>query len=458
MSVLEACLASAAGVLWGRPLLFALFGTHVFLTLRMGGIQRFIGRALRFSVTKEEGAKGDVSPFAALTTSLAATLGTGNIVGVATAVAAGGPGAVFWMWISGVFGMATKYTEALLSVKYRVRKNGAMAGGPMYVMENGLHCRPLGCLFALCTAVAALGVGASVQSNSIAELFRENLHVPPLFSGVLVAALVGFVILGGLQSISRVCNLLIPAAGGLFILGNLIILCVGWRTIPQSVLLILHDAFSGHAAAGGFAGATVKDAVRFGISRGLFSNEAGLGSSPIVDAAAASKSPVRQALVSSTGVFWDTVVLAALTGIMLVNSGLWTGGQDGGALTSAVFGLIPFGPLLLSVSLFTFAFATCIGWSYYAEKAVEYLFGLKATRFYKYIYIAAVFLGGTVSVGAAWNFSDLANALMAIPNLAATLALSDVAAKETQKERLPGGLLWRPRRRARAPRSRRTET
>lgn len=426
-------------------MLAALFGTHVFLTLRTGFVQRHIGRALRFSVTREAGAKGDISPFAALTTALAATLGTGNIIGVATAVAAGGPGAVFWMWLSGLFGMATKYTEALLSVKYRVRKNGEMAGGPMYVMQTGLRCRWLGRLFALFTALAGLGVGASVQSNSIAVLFQQSLRVPPAVSGALVAVLVGLVILGGIKSVSRVCNLLIPLAGGIFVLGNLLLLVLGWRTLPQTLWLILHDAFCGHAAVGGFAGAAVKDAVRFGISRGLFSNEAGMGSSAIVDAAAETKSCVRQALVSSTGVFWDTVVLAALTGVVLVNSGLWLGGLDGGALTGAVFARLPFGAALLSLSLFTFAFATCIGWSYYAEKAVEYLLGEKAKKWYRFVYLAAVFLGGAVSAGAAWNFADIANALMAIPNLAATLALSDKAAAETQKERRPGGLLGRRR-------------
>lgn len=435
MPVLETIFTSLAAALWGQPLLIALFGTHVFLTFRLRGIQRYIGKAIRFSVTKEKGAKGDVSPFAALTTSLAATLGTGNIVGVATAVAAGGPGSVFWMWLSGVFGMATKYTEALLSVKFRIRKGSTMAGGPMYVMEHGLHCKPLGQVFALFTAIAALGVGASVQSNSIAVLFKQTLGTPPILSGVAVALLTGFVILGGIHSISKVCNFLIPAAGALYIFSNILILCIGWRGIPHTILLIAHDAFSGHAAIGGFAGATAKDAVRFGISRGLFSNEAGLGSSPIVDAAAQCKNPVRQAFVSSTGVFWDTVVLAALTGIMLVNSGLWTLGLDGGALTNAVFHSIPvIGPVILSISLFTFAFATCIGWSYYAEKAVEYLFGSRAIRPYQWFYIAVIFFGGIITVKIAWTFSDVANALMAIPNLACILALNGIAVRETRRE------------------------
>lgn len=441
----ENIFAALASALWGQPLLLALFGTHVFLTIRLRGIQRYIGKAIRFSVTKEKGAKGDVSPFAALTTSLAATLGTGNIIGVATAVAAGGPGAVFWMWLSGLFGMATKYTEALLSVKYRVHKGKNMAGGPMYVMERGLHCKPLGKLFAFFTAVAACGVGASVQSNSIAALFKQTLGTPPVLSGLAVALLTGFVILGGIRSISRICNLLIPAAGTLYIFSNLFLLFVGWNSIPHTIFLILQDAFSGHAAIGGFVGATAKDAMRFGISRGLFSNEAGLGSSPIVDAAAQCKSPVRQALVSSTGVFWDTVVLAALTGIVLVNSGLWMQGLDGGALTNAVFQNIPgIGSAVLSISLVTFAFATCIGWSYYAEKAVEYLFGPRAIRPYQWIYLVLLFFGGVVSVQIAWTFSDIANALMAIPNLAAILALNGVAVRETRREMQQGILCKHP--------------
>ncbi len=445
--MLDSILAALAGILWGKPLVAALFGTHLFLTFRLGFIQRHVGKGIRFSVTKEKGSGGDVSPFAALTTSLAATLGTGNIVGVATAVAAGGPGAVFWMWLSGVFGMATKFTEAFLSVRYRVRRGGAMAGGPMYVMARGLHCPALGKAFAFFTAAAALGVGASVQSNSIAALFQSTFAVPPVFTAVLVAVLAGAVILGGLKSISKVCNLLIPAAGALFIGGNLLLLFLGWQNIPHTLGLIFHGAFCGQAAAGGFAGAAAKDAVRFGISRGLFSNEAGLGSSPIVDAAAQCRNPVRQALVSFTGVFWDTVVLAALTGIMLVNSGLWQKGLDGGVFTAAVFSRIPvFGTPILAVSLFTFAFATCIGWSYYAEKAVEYLAGPRWIKPYKGLYLAMVFVGGVASVSAAWNFSDIANALMAIPNLAATLALHGEAVRAVKKERAPGGLLAARRR------------
>jgi AGCS family alanine or glycine:cation symporter len=431
----EGFLSALSAALWGRPLIIALLGTHIFLTLRLRGIQRYIGRALKLSVTKERGAKGDISPFAALMTALAATIGTGNIVGVATAVVAGGPGAVLWMWLSGVFGMATKYTEALLSVKYRVKMpDGTMAGGPMYVMERGLHSKWLGVVFAFFTALAALGIGCMVQSNSIAVMFYRAFNIPPVLCGAAAAILTGCVIIGGIKSIARVCNIIIPVAGVLFIVSNIAILIIGWQTIPHTLALIFTSAFTGRAAAGGFAGATAKDAIRFGVARGLFSNESGLGSSAIVDAAAQCKNPVRQALVSYTGTFWDTVVLAALTGIMIVNSGLWLGGSDGGELTNAVFSIIPVvGPIMLAAALFTFAVATCIGWSYYAQKAVEYLFGSRAVGPYKALYVLLIFMGSMFSIGVVWSFSDIANAMMAIPNLISLVMLSGVAVEETRK-------------------------
>ena len=435
MLTVENFVTVLASALWGWPLIFALLSTHLFLTIRLGGIQKHIFRAIRLSVTKEKGATGDVSPFSALMTALAATIGTGNIVGVATAIAAGGPGAVFWMWISGIFGMATKYTEGLLAVKYRVKMpDGTMAGGPMYVMERGLNAKWLGKIFAFFTAIAAFGVGAMVQSNSMAGMFYKTFNLPPALCGITAAVLVGFVIIGGIKSISKVCNLLIPIAGTVYVLGNVIILLLGWFSIPHTLWLILSSAFTGQAAVGGFIGAATKDAMRYGIARGLFSNEAGLGSSAIIDAAAQTKSPARQALVSYTGTFWDTVVLAALTGIMIVNSGLWVSGADGGNLTNEVFSVIPIlGPIILALSLFTFTFATSIGWSYYAEKAVEYLFGQRAIKPYKAIYVFLIFLGSIFSVGLVWSFSDIANAMMAIPNLASLLCLSGVAASETRR-------------------------
>ena len=435
MPVLEQVLGTLAAALWGRPLIAALLGTHVFLTLRLHGVQRYIGKAVRLSVTKEKGMPGDVSPFSALMTALAATIGTGNVIGVATAVAAGGPGAVFWMWLSGIFGMATKYTEALLSVKYRVRQpDGSMAGGPMVVMERGLHARPLGLVFAFFTAIAAFGVGGMVQSHSAAGLLADTFRVPPLVCGGTLALLAAFVILGGIGSIARVCNLIIPAAGTLFILSNLVILLMDWRNLPHTLALIFTSAFTGQAAAGGFAGAAAKDALRFGIARGLFSNESGLGSSPIVDAAARCGNPVRQALVSCSGTFWDTVVMAALTGVMIVNSGKWLSGGNGGALTGAVFSAIPhIGPAVLAISLYVFAFATIIGWSYYAERAVSYLLGPRAVRPYKALYLLLTACAPALPLGMVWNLSDIANAMMALPNLITLVMLSGEAVRETRK-------------------------
>lgn len=424
-----------SGIMWSWPLIAALFGTHIYMTFRLKFIQRYTFKAIKLSVSNSDGSSGDISPFSALMTSLAATIGTGNIVGVATAIAAGGPGAVLWMWLSGILGMSTKYAESLLSVKYRIKnKDGTISGGPMYVMERALHLKGLGMFFSFCTAVAAFGVGAMVQSNSISMMFQKTFHIPSIATGAVVALLVAVVIIGGIKSIAKVCNLIIPAAGIIFIASNIAILIIGWRTLPQTIALIFTSAFNGHAALGGFAGATLKEACRFGISRGLFSNESGLGSEPIVAAAAKTENPVRQALVSYTGTFWDTVVLAAITGIMIVNSGLWVNGLNGSDLTGEVFAVLPvFGSALLSLSLFTFAFATSIGWSYYAEKAVEYLFSAKAVKPYKVLYIISIFLGSVFSLNIVWNLSDIANAFMAIPNLASVLVLSDVVVKETKQ-------------------------
>jgi AGCS family alanine or glycine:cation symporter len=431
---MEVVINALASAVWGAPLIVALLGTHIFMTFRLRGIQRHVFSAVRLSIKKEKGACGDVSPFSALMTALAATIGTGNIVGVATAVACGGPGAVFWMWISGIFGMATKYAESLLSVKYRtINENGEIAGGPMYVMERGLKMKMLGRVFAFFTAIAAFGIGAMVQANSISTVFSSVFRLPPLFTGAVIALLSGCVILGGIKSIARVCNLIIPISGVVFIVCNLSILFMGSANIPHTFILIFSSAFTGQAAAGGFAGATAREAMRFGISRGLFSNEAGLGSEPIVAAAAQTKSPVRQALVSLTGTFWDTVVLAALTGVMIINSGAWMCGESGGALTARVFEKLPAGSVLLALCLFTFAFATCIGWSYYAQKAVEYLFGHRSVNAYKAIYVLLIFVGALFPLGAVWSFSDIANALMAVPNLYSVIMLSGVVAKETQR-------------------------
>ncbi|MDD5708348.1 MAG: amino acid carrier protein, partial [Kiritimatiellae bacterium] len=350
---MTAWLDSVAAFVWGWPLIILLTGTHLYLTCRLGFIQRHVFKAIRisFARSRPDAGAGEISHFGALTTALAATIGTGNIVGVATAICLGGPGAVLWMWLTGVFGIATKYGEAVLAVKYRVtRPDGTVAGGPMYALEHGLKARWLGLLFALFTAVAAFGIGNMVQANSIADMLASTCHVPAWVSGGVMAAVTALVILGGIRSIARVCEFLVPFMAVFYIIGCLVLLILGWRTLPGTFSLILSSAFSGHAALGGFAGAGVREVVRYGIARGLFSNESGLGSAPIVAAAARSRDPIRQALVSSTGTFWDTVVVCLMTGLALVNSGLWSQAADGAALSRAAFGAFPgVGPAVLTV-------------------------------------------------------------------------------------------------------------
>jgi AGCS family alanine or glycine:cation symporter len=415
-------------------MLVLLFGTHLFLTVRLGFIQRYIGRAIRLSWSRSDEGAGDISHFAALMTALAATIGTGNVVGVATAIAAGGPGAVLWMWLTGVFGIATKYGEALLAVKYRVTMpDGSMAGGPMYVLERGLKCRWLGLLFAAFTVLASFGIGNMVQANSVAALVRETTGISPWITGIVMTVLTAVVILGGIQSIARTCTRLVPFMAIFYVVGCLILLAAGWRTIPATIELILSSAFTGHAAVGGFLGAGMREAMRFGIARGLFSNESGMGSAPIVAAAAQTRNPVRQALVSSTGTFWDTVVICAMTGLVLVNSGVWTQGLNGASMTKAAFAAIPvIGPTVLTIGLLTFVFSTILGWSYYGEKAAEYLLGPRAIKPYRLLWVAAVMLGAVTTLPMVWSFADIANALMAIPNLIALIALSGVIAAETR--------------------------
>lgn len=434
MQAVERALAAASDFVWGLPLLVLLFGTHLFLTVRLGFVQRHLLKAIRLSFSRVREGEGDVSHFGALTTALAATIGTGNIVGVATAVGAGGPGAVLWMWLTGVFGIATKYGEAVLAVKYRVRTPaGTMAGGPMYALERGLGQRWLGLLFAAFTAVAAFGIGCMVQANSIATLAREAAGVPPWATGVVLTVFTAVVILGGIRAIAGVCERLVPFMAVFYVLGCLILLFLRRDTLPESVALIVRGAFSGQAAVGGFLGAGAKEAVRYGIARGLFSNESGLGSAPIVAAAAQTRNPVRQALVSSTGTFWDTVVVCAITGLVLVNMGDWRDGLQGAALTKAAFAEIhDLGPAVLTVGLLTFVFSTILGWSYYGEKAAEYLFGPRAVRPYRLLWVAAVMVGSVATLPAVWSFADVANGLMAVPNLVSLLALSGVIAAETR--------------------------
>jgi AGCS family alanine or glycine:cation symporter len=442
MAGLDTLLGKVSDLVWGIPLLVLLFGTHLFLTFRLRFIQRFIPQAIKLSFSRQREGAGDISHFGALTTALAATIGTGNIVGVATAVAAGGPGAVLWIWLTGVFGISTKYAEAVLSVKYRTTTPlGLVAGGPMYVLERGMRARWLGIVFAALTAVAAFGIGCMVQANSISAMVVETFHVAPWVTGAVMTVLTGIVILGGIKSIASVCERLIPFMAVFYVLGCAVLLIVNARQIPHALSLILSGAFSGQAAVGGFLGAGVRETIRYGIARGLFSNESGLGSAPIVAAAAQTKNPVRQALVSSTGTFWDTVVVCAMTGIVLVNSGEWTRGLSGAALTKAAFEDLPVvGPIVLTLGLLTFVFSTILGWSYYGEKAAEYLFGPKVIRPYRLLWVAAVMLGSVVTLQAVWSFADIANGLMAVPNLVSLIGLSGVAVAETRHYLWSGNL------------------
>ncbi len=435
MDMVEAFLEHVSGLVWGPPMLVLLFGTHLFLTFRLGFIQRHIPRGIRYSRQRSREGVGDISQFGALMTALAATMGTGNIVGVATAIAAGGPGAVLWMWLTGVFGIATKYGEALLAVKYRITTpGGTMAGGPMYVLERGLKCRWLGMLFALFTAVAAFGIGNMVQAHSVGDMVKQTFGVSPWITGAILTVLTAVVVLGGIRTIARACERLVPTMAIVYMAGCLVLLALGWRTVPDALRLIVESAFSGQAAVGGFLGVGMREAMRFGIARGLFSNESGMGSAPIVAAAAQTRDPVRQALVSASGTFWDTVVVCALTGIVLVNSGAWTTGLKGAALTHAAFSAIPgLGPTVLTFGLITFVFSTILGWSYYGEKAAEYLFGPRVIKPYRALWVLAVMVGSVTSLPMVWNFADIANALMAIPNLVALLLLSGVIAAETRE-------------------------
>jgi len=427
-----------SGLLWGWPMIILLLGTHIYLTILLRFPQRNIFTAIRLSVKRDTQATGDVSQFGSLATALAATIGTGNIIGVATAIALGGPGAVLWCWLTGVFGISTKYAEGLLAIKYRVKTaNGRMLGGPMYALERGLGWKWLATLFALFTAIAAFGIGNTVQANAIATLARETYHISPYLSGSLVCLLTGAVILGGVKSIARVCAMLVPFMAGFYVIGCIVILVMNSGYLWPALQLIVSSAFTPQAAGGGFAGTSVMMAARFGIARGLFSNESGLGSAPIVAAAAQTRNPVRQALVSSSGTFWDTVVICALTGLVIVSSILAHPDIDfanGATLTKAAFSKIPIvGTPLLTFGLLTFAFSTILGWSYYGERAVEYLKGKRWVTVYRIVYIAAVFIGSVMNLTVVWNIADCMNALMAIPNLLSLIFLSGVLVSETRK-------------------------
>ena len=437
MQELNELLTVVNGWLWGYPMIIMLLATHLFLTIRLRFPQRHLLKAIRLSVTRDRGSAGDVSQFSALATSLAGTIGTGNIIGVATAVTLGGPGAVFWCWLTGMLGIATKYAEGLLAIKYRVRTpDGKMLGGPMYALQNGLHCRWLAVAFALSTAVASFFIGNMIQCNSIATVLHEGYGIAPVGTGLVLAALTCAVILFGIKGIARVCEGLVPFMALFYVAGCVWLLVRNHHYVWPALQLILTDAFSARAAGGGFVGATLMTAMRYGMARGLFSNESGLGSAPIVAAAAQTRNPVRQALVSSTSPFWDTVVICALTGVVLVSSVLASPEVDsraGATLTKVAFSQIPVvGSLLLSIGIATFAFSTLLGWSYLGEKALEFLIGRRARIIYRVLWIAAAFAGSVTAIRLVWHLGDFFNALMALPNLVSLVLLSGVVVKETR--------------------------
>ncbi len=429
------------GAVWGWGMILLLLGTHVFMTIRTRGIQRKLGTGIRLSVSKDEEAEGEVSQFGALTTALAATIGTGNIIGVGTAIALGGPGAVFWCWLTGVFGIATKYSESLISVKYRVKtRDGRMQGGAMYALERGLNMKWLGLLFAIFGGFASFGIGCATQVNAIATVCRENMNIPGWIVGVAVGILIALVIFGGIQSIASVCEKLVPFMAILYVAGCIVILGFNRDFILPALKTILTLAFKPGAAAGGLIGGGLMQAMQYGVARGLFSNESGMGSAPIAAAAAQTRNPVRQALVSSTGTFWDTVVVCAMTGIVLVSSIMKNPSidmgsiSDGGVLTTLAFDQIPvIGPFILVAGIISFAFSTVLGWAYYGERCIEYFAGKKVLIPYRILYIAVAVIAPILSLNLIWLIADILNALMAIPNLVAVLLLSPVVVAETKK-------------------------
>ena len=428
--------------IWGLPMIVLLLGTHLFMTVRTGFIQRKTCPGIRLSVTKDPDSPGDVSQFQALTTALASTIGTGNIVGVGTAVFLGGPGAVLWCWLTGVFGIATKYAESLIAVKYRVQtRDGRMQGGAMYALERGLNMKWLGVLFALLAMLASFGIGCGTQINAISEIIQGNspIYIPPLAIGIVFAAITAVVIIGGIKTIANVCEKLVPFMAAFYVVGCLIILCINYDFILPALQAILTLAFKPGAVAGGLVGGGLRLAMQYGVARGLFSNESGMGSAPLVASAAQTRNPVRQALVSATGTFWDTVVVCLMTGLVLVTTIMKNPNinmdmiEDGSQMTTAAFSQIPvLGPMILVVGIITFAYSTILGWSYYGERCCEYLFGKKGMLPYKILFIAVIVIGPVLSLDLVWTIANILNALMAVPNLVAVLLLSGVIAKETR--------------------------
>ena len=436
---IESILSAIDSFIWGAPLLILLSGTGLYLTLRLGFIQvRYLPRALGYLFKKDKGGKGDVSSFAALCTALAATIGTGNIVGVATAVQAGGPGAIFWMWLVALLGMATKYAECLLAVKYRVRdKNGFMAGGPMYYIERGLGIKWLAKLFALFgVMVAFFGIGTFPQVNAITHAIQDTFNIPVLVTAIIVTLLVGLIILGGVKRIATASSVIVPFMAILYVTTSLVIILLNIEKVPDALSLIIYSAFDPQAALGGVVGFTVMKAIQSGVARGIFSNESGLGSAPIAAAAAQTREPVRQGLISMTGTFLDTIIVCTMTGIVLVLTGAWNNPELAGAtVTNYAFaqGLgTSIGATIVTVGLLFFAFTTILGWCYYGERCFVYLVGIRGVKLYRLAYIVLVGLGSFLHLNLIWIISDIVNGLMAFPNLIALIGLRKIVIEETK--------------------------
>ena len=436
MQTLEAIIATLSGWVWGPPMLTLLVGTGLYLTILLKGMQfRALPLAFKLIFRKDHHHEGDITHFAALMTALAATVGIGNIVGVATAITLGGPGAVFWMWMTGLVGMATKYSEAVLAMKYREKGPHGMRGGPMYYLAKGAGLPWLGTLFAVFTACAAFAIGNMTQANATAKIFESTFHIAPYITGWVLMILTGMVILGGIKSIGRFTSLLVPFMIVAYVSTALVVLFMRVDQIPHAFSLIFSSAFSPASATGGFAGATIAAAMRYGIARGVFSNESGLGSAPIAAAAARTADPVKQALVSMTQTFIDTLVVCTMTALVILTANSWTLGVSASELTSASMAetLGDTGKIIVAISTSLFAYSTLIGWNYYGEKAIEYLFGSKSIAIYRVFFTAAVIVGATMSLELVWNFSDLMNGMMAIPNLIGLILLAKVVKSETNR-------------------------
>ena len=428
--------AEFAKFMWGPWMLILLLGTGLWLSICLRGIQiRSLAYAFQLTFSKERDGDGDISHFGSLMTSLAATVGTGNIAGVSTAVALGGPGAIFWMWVTGLVGMATKYAEGFLAIKYRdVNKHGEISGGPMYYLEFGLKQKWLGILFAIFGALAAFGIGNMIQSNTIASSLSKTLGTNDFLVGVILAFLTAMVVLGGIKRIARITSYFVPLMVLVYFIGATFVILNNLSHLSSGLALILEHAFTGTAATGGFAGATLAQTIRFGVARGLFSNESGMGSAPIVAAAARTNHPEKQALVSMTGTFLDTLIICSLTALALSSSGVWVSGETGVALTILAFSTnLPgqWGNIIVSLSAVTFGFSTILAWEYYGEKCFEYLFKERWVHLYRYAWVFFVFLGALFELEIVWNFADVMNALMAIPNLIGLLLLGRIVSRET---------------------------